>query len=378
MSRFVELTLALGLAAGVLLGCAVGLSLAADDIVLKHDDGSMESKRSMTGGGHAVRFNCPPKFKWHLDRVALFGARYGYDQPPDEDFFIYVSDASMEKSCKIAKPYRLFEKGKEKWYPVEIPAVEVPATFYVCFVFNPTRTKGVYVGMDENVDQSHSKQAVPESHVEVFGKKADWMIRAHLTRRSKGDVLHLLSKEEREQERRAGLADRESRLLKGAKSAELKHHDGPMDAFHSHGGVTAQTVMFEAPEQTPYVYGISFYGSQYGAKHDAEAVNGDVYILDANLRVISRTSFPYSLLTYEKAWIEVPTLPTKVTDKFYVALHAHSEQYKGIYVGYHEGIDASHSSLGRVARGQFTLKPTGKKLEWMIRVKLADRPVYYE
>ncbi len=218
---------------------------------------------------------------------------------------------------------------------------------------------------------------------EVFGMDIErleqgWLQFYEWESPGKGEVLHLLSKEQREEKRQAEIAEREAPLLKGAKSAILKHDDGEVDKYHSYGGNRAQTVMFEAPAGEWYVYGISFYGSQYGGQHDFDAVNGDVCILDEGLRVISRTSFPYSLLTYKKAWIEVPTLATKVTGKFYVAIHAHSERYKGIYVGYDEDIDVSHSSLGSVSRKQFKLRPTPNKLEWMIRVKLAARPVYYE
>jgi hypothetical protein len=102
------------------------------------------------------------------------------------------------------------------------------------------------------------------------------------------------------------------------------------------------------------------------------------YILDSDGRIISRTSFPYSLLGYQKAWIDVPVLPTKVTGKFYVAIYAHSEQYKGLYVGYDSHVETSHSSVGAVGRKKFQFTPTQEKLEWMVRAKLADRPVYLE
>jgi hypothetical protein len=151
-----------------------------------------------------------------------------------------------------------------------------------------------------------------------------------------------------------------------------------MEDYQSYGGPSAQSVAFDAPEGDQYIYAVSFFGSQYGGQHDSEAVCGDVYILDAEGRVISRTSFPYSLLTFQTAWIEVPTLPTKVTGKFYVALFAHSEQYKGLYVGYDTHTKTSHSFVGRVGREKFTFKPVPKTFDWMIRAKLADRPIYYE
>ena len=103
-----------------------------------------------------------------------------------------------------------------------------------------------------------------------------------------------------------------------------------------------------------------------------------MYILDADRRMITRTSFPYSRLTYQKAWIEVPTLPTKVTGKFHVAVFAHSDQFKGIYVGYDTHTATPHSFVGLVGREKFSFTPVPKSFDWMIRVKLADRPVYYD
>ena len=314
-------------------------------VLLKYDDDSMESKISTTGGGHAVLFKCPSNGDWYLDQVQLFGSRYGYDKAPNENFFIYITDPKMEKVCKISKPYSTFVKGNEKWITIKITPVKVPEEFYVCFVFNPTRTKGVYVGMDENVEESHSKEAVPGDHIENLPKKADWMIRADVTPFASGKPMQLLGKNEQEKSRESSVADSDAKLLKGAKSVVLKHDNGKMDNFQSLGGSAAQTVAFEAPAAEQYVYGVSFYGSQYGGQHDFDAVNGDIYILDGDMNVISRTSFPYSLLTQQKAWVEVSTLPTKVTGKFYIALHAHSEQFKGIYVGYNENAGDSNSSV---------------------------------
>lgn len=164
----------------------------------------------------------------------------------------------------------------------------------------------------------------------------------------------------------------------GAERIVLKHDDGEMDKHFSYGGSTAQTVAFETPGEPQYVFGVSVYGSQYGGQHDATAVNGDLYVLDENLQVVSRTSFPYRLFRYKKGWIEIPILPTRVSGKFYLALHAHSESFKGLYVGYDSDVAESHSSLGTVARAGFELRPTDDKLDWMIRAKLSDKPVFYE
>jgi hypothetical protein len=178
-------------------------------VLLKYDDGNMESKSSSTGGGHAVLFKCPADGDWYLDQVQLFGARYGYDKAPGENFFIYITDPKMEKVCKISKPYSTFVKGNEKWTTIKITPVKVPEEFYVCFVFNPTQTKGVFVGMDENVEESHSKEAVPGDHINDMPKKADWMIRAHITPFASGKPMQLLGKNEQENVQEPTIADRE-------------------------------------------------------------------------------------------------------------------------------------------------------------------------
>jgi hypothetical protein len=284
----------------------------------------------------------------------------------------------MTRFCVIPQPYSLFERGPEKWTSIKLPPVRVPDNFYVCLVFNPTQTKGVYVGIDKNVEKSHSRDAVPGSHLGEISREGEWMVRAHLTQKPQGAVQELLDEQQREKKKQEALAACETHLLKGAKAMLLRHDTGTMADHYSYGGPRAQTVVFDAPAGDQYIYGVSFYGSQYGGQHDAEAVCGDIYILDAEGGVISRTSFPYSLLTYQKAWIEVPTLPTKVKGKFYVALFAHSEQYKGILVGYDTHTEMPHSFIGQVRRKKFIFQPVPKTFDWMIRAKLADRPIYYD
>ena len=54
------------------------------------------------------------------------------------------------------------------------------------------------MGMDEDVEESHSKQAVPGSHMEDMPTHADWMIRAHVTPLVRGKFLKLDGEEEEE------------------------------------------------------------------------------------------------------------------------------------------------------------------------------------
>jgi hypothetical protein len=160
-------------------------------VTLKHDDGTMEGKRSMAGSGHAILFS-KPAGEWYLKKVQIYGSCYGYPQAPEENFKVYVCDIDMNVIKEIETPYSRFQRGVWRWVFVDIPDIKVPSEFYVCVSFNPTQTKGVYVGFDENVTESHSKNALPSSHLEDVGGKFDWMIRAVLSGRSSdAEKLHL-------------------------------------------------------------------------------------------------------------------------------------------------------------------------------------------
>jgi len=149
-------------------------------VTLKYDDGTMEGKRSMAGSGHAILFS-KPVGEWYLTKVHIYGSRYGYPQAPRENFKIYVCDIDMNVIKEVEAPYSRFQRGVRRWVFVDIPRIKIPDEFYICVSFNPTQTKGVYVGVDENITESHSKNALPSSHLEDIRGKFDWMIRAVLS-----------------------------------------------------------------------------------------------------------------------------------------------------------------------------------------------------
>ena len=149
-------------------------------VTLKHDDGSMDGKRSIAGSGHAVLFDRPDG-EWDVTRVQVYGSRYGHPQPPDEDFNVTIADADMNVLAQVGAPYSRFARGQSAWVSVDVPAQSVPEQFYVCVTFDPEQTKGVYVGCDESVAQSHSKRALPGSHIGEVQGEFDWMIRASVT-----------------------------------------------------------------------------------------------------------------------------------------------------------------------------------------------------
>jgi RNA polymerase sigma factor (sigma-70 family) len=144
---------------------------------LVRDDGQPAGKRSIAGGGHAVRFEAPGD-GWSLVSVRLHGARYGYPQPPKEDFKVYVCDADFKPIAEFPFPYSTYERGKAAWKTLDVKPIKVPKTFIVCVGFDPTQTKGVFVSHDKEGSGS-SLVGLPGDESQPF-PKGDWLIRARV------------------------------------------------------------------------------------------------------------------------------------------------------------------------------------------------------
>ena len=270
-------------------------------VCLKHDDNSQESKRSMTGAGHAVRFECPDDEKWYVKALSVHGSRYGTPRAPNEDFQVLVASDDLQRRIEVKKPYSLFKRGKEKWVRFGIDPVEVQGAFNVALFFNPTRTKGVYVGIDTDASPTHSAAIVgDEPEKEQTDLEGDWMIRVYVTKELEGEARQLVDDASRAEQLKSEEAARDAEILGKARSLTLKQDTGPMDDHMNIQGAL-YTVALETPKHVEgYVWQVQVYASQFGSKHDSEAVSGDVYVLDEKRKVLSRTTFPYSLATQQK------------------------------------------------------------------------------
>ncbi len=141
------------------------------------DDGKMKGKRSIAGGGHAVRFDAPAE-GWMLTAVRVHGSRYGYPRPPKEDFKVFVCDDRMKLIAEFAFPYSKFGRGESKWVTLDIKPTELPKTFMLGVDFDPTQTKGVYVSHDSE-GSGRSVVGLPGDESQPF-KQGDWLIRAKI------------------------------------------------------------------------------------------------------------------------------------------------------------------------------------------------------
>jgi hypothetical protein len=146
---------------------------------LGYVDNTAEGKQSIAAGGHAVKFRRPADAKY-LMAIEMFASRYGHDQPPAEDFHVYILDEKGKLIQAVPYPYSQIEWGFARWYTLRIPALEVPRQFTIALAFNPHQTKGIFVGLDRSVKKSHSFRGRPTTGFEPVGEKYDWMIRAIL------------------------------------------------------------------------------------------------------------------------------------------------------------------------------------------------------
>ncbi len=148
-------------------------------VKLSHVDDTADGKRSFGGSGQAVLFDRPAETK-HVAAIQIFASRYGYPRPPNEDFHVYLLDQDHKVIKDLTYPYSMIERGAERWYTLAVPSVEVPEKFHVALSFNAHRTKGVYVGIDEGVEETHSLIGLPDRGYKPVTEGYDWMVRVYL------------------------------------------------------------------------------------------------------------------------------------------------------------------------------------------------------
>ncbi|MEA2707536.1 MAG: hypothetical protein QOF78_137 [Phycisphaerales bacterium] len=160
-------------------------STPAKPTELAIDDGLPAGKKSIAGSGHAIVLDAPAGGGGALTAVKIFGSRYGTQQPPAEDFHVWLCDADGKQLKEFKFPYKLFLRGDPRWVTLKLPeSANLPATgkFILCVGFNPQQTKGVYVHYDKSPD-GDNRTGLPGQLNDAFGQ-GDWMIRAIVSPKS--------------------------------------------------------------------------------------------------------------------------------------------------------------------------------------------------
>jgi hypothetical protein len=161
-----------------------GMKLAAarESRELSHDNGTMTGKKSIAGGGHAVKFKVEGDSNY-VTSVSLHGSRYGMPQPPREDFKVWVCDSQFKPIATFKFRYSSFTRGDPVWKSFKIRPTRVPEEFIVCFAFNPQGTKGVFVSHDNQKSET-SLVGVPGSGSPEPFSEGNWLIRCKVEKRT--------------------------------------------------------------------------------------------------------------------------------------------------------------------------------------------------
>ncbi len=149
-------------------------------VCIAHVDNTAEGKRNYADTGFGVRFTRPEEAA-HVVAIQIFCSRYGNPQPPEEDFHIYLMDDNWRLIKELTCPYARIARGQERWYTFGVSPTEVPRQFGVGLWFNARQTKGIYVGVDNDVSRSSSYTGTPDSGYRPIEQKQGWMVRVCLT-----------------------------------------------------------------------------------------------------------------------------------------------------------------------------------------------------
>jgi hypothetical protein len=155
------------------------------EVVLSYVGDSSDARQSFADYGHAVAFQRPANTK-SIVAVKLFASRFGYPKPPDEDFHIYLLDKDKKVLEQVSVPYGKIERGGLRWYTIDFPSIEVPEEFFVAVWFNCEAAKGIFLGLYESAQPTHSYSGLPDrgfqkvdqGGLQTFDHANEWMIRA--------------------------------------------------------------------------------------------------------------------------------------------------------------------------------------------------------
>ena len=327
-------------------------------------------KRSFADSGHAIAFDRPADAKY-LSAIQIYASRYGLPQAPKEDFHVYVLDKDQKVVQDFLFPYSLIARGQQRWYTLDLPATEVPERFHVALAFNAEPTKGIYLGLDGSVKESHSFSGLPGDGFQPVREKYDWMVRARLV----SDPSTVKSRSGSQQGRPAQATTNAPHGPSGPISSDaipsgatrLSHVGDASKDKRSLAG-SGHAVAFDRPEAARSVVAIQIYASRYGLPQ-SPAEDFHVYLLDKDRKTLRDSRFPYAKIARgPMRWYTLELTPTEVPEHFYVALSFNPEQTKGIYLGLDKTGKESHSYVG-LPEQEF--EPADKQSDWMVRVHLA-------
>jgi beta-lactamase regulating signal transducer with metallopeptidase domain len=337
---------------------------AADNlIILDYGNDTSEGKRSLAASGHAIRFQRPPNHRY-VESVQIFSSRYGNPEPPAEDFHLYILNGEKQILEDLKFPYGTIERGDMKWYALRTPSIEIPEQFLVAFSFNPHQTKGIYLGFDQDVLESHSFTGLPDSGFEEVADKWDWMIKVEMSGKPSGEKGFRY------------LDDWKPSTTEDPFTGcvEAVYDDGESDGKQSYGGSGPAMKIFIGDTGITggniSIRGFQIYAGRYGSGYIPEDTHIILAILNPENQVLYKGNIPYSKFSYMEKWVDIvlekPVVIESSDSYFLVSFDPQAHQTKGIYFHYNKDPKESHSLVGSVGSG---FEDTPDR-EWMIRAFL--------
>lgn len=346
------------------------LPTSAEPLIL--DDGTAETRRSLAASGHAVRFNRPDG-QQYLEAIQIFASRYGTPTASQADFRVYVLDQDQKIITDFKFPYALIPRGELKWHTLRTPSIELPDQFLIALAFNPHRTKGIYLGLDENAKQTASFTGLPGDGFTSLKSNQNWMVRP------------CLSSQPTEQLGVRKLADRTTTETADPFTGciEIQSFTAEPEGQQSYGGAgpaielnIKELIPQKIPLKKLRLKGIQLYASRYGSGYDPETTSLDLLITDQKAATRWSHAFAFSQFGYRPKWVNlVLPEPPLIEDyleqgKLTIGLDPHATQYKGIYFHFTKVSDEKPAARGIVPGKRYFNVPERK---WAARVFLTQQ-----
>lgn len=156
---------------------------AKRQLLLKYGDNKPDGKKSIAGAGEMIRFELAEPSA-AVRAVRVHGSRYGYPQPPKEDFEVTLLSTDMKEVLHTELiPYSIFKRTKSRWthLPFKTP-VDVPQEFWVVLDFNAEAKKGVYVSYDTSTKGEYSRVGRSDEDARETKFGGDWMVQVLLAK----------------------------------------------------------------------------------------------------------------------------------------------------------------------------------------------------
>ena len=142
-----------------------------------------DDKRSLTGTGFAVSFDCPGDAHY-VTGVRICATRTGTD-PGRAKFHLYLLDEKMEVLADLPFPYTTIDTGDLRWYDLDVAGIDVPKQFSIGLDFRPDAQKAIHLGFNR-VGKSHSSVGLPAKGYKPMAQPADWMVRVVVSEQARG------------------------------------------------------------------------------------------------------------------------------------------------------------------------------------------------